>query len=190
MIRLFFVMIMLCSAAHAELSGVHLSDKSTIEADAVHPEVLNKADAVHVEIPVKLSTAKGTVLVEHVLEVNAPKDMIHTDPITVTTTVDKPTLNLNVAEKSVNAPLTFTANIPKEAVVCNITMSIDKEAFKDAVVIHGAEKGSITPTIQTNIPSWLIILTVFLGLGWIITKFRKHHKTRSINNESFWDFPF
>jgi hypothetical protein len=50
-----------------------------------------------------------------------------------------------------------------------------------AIVLSGVEQGGIQTDIQT--PWWAYLIFAVLGIGWLVTKFRRHTTKRTLTRE-------
>ena len=147
------------NAVHVEKDAVHVEkDALRIEKDALHVE----KDAVgHIE--------KGAVNVEQ-------------GAVSLQGTVQSGAVQLPMTVQTGAVQMPLTANVADGAVKFNLELKIEP----GAIVVRGVEQGAIQTQIET--PWWAYVIMAVLGVGWLITKFRKQTRSREISN--FWDIFF
>jgi hypothetical protein len=136
-----------------EKEAVHIEKEAVhVEKEAVHVE----KEAVHVEKDAIGHVEAGAFKVEQ-------------GAVSVTGTVQPGAFQfpMTVQEGAVQIPLT----VSEGAVKVNLALNV----AEGAIVIKGAEAGAIQTKIET--PWWAWLIMAALGVGWLITKFRRH-KTR------------
>lgn len=165
------------------LPGCKLAEKANIDENAIHTEIANVPNAVHVEKDA-MHVEREAVKIDKVVEVNIPPKAVNVEPITVSPSTNIAKDAVHVEAGALQAPITLSiapkainVEIPPKAVNVEITLKVEKEA----VVIHGAEAGAIQTKIET--PWWAWVVMGILGLLWVITKFRRHEHSRELGRE-------
>ena len=173
--------------------------QTEIRENAIHPEIANKADSVQVankENAVQIANKENAVHVEkdafHIekdavrVEPGAvghfEKDAVHVEPgaMSIQGTVQSGAVSLPMTVQTGAVQMPF--NIADGAVKFNLELKIEP----GAIVVRGVEQGAIQTQIET--PWWAYVIMAVLGVGWLITKFRKQTRSREISN--FWDIFF
>jgi hypothetical protein len=147
------------NAVHVERKAVH------VEKDALHVE----KDALHVEKDAVGHVEKGAVNVEK-------------GAISLTGTVQSGAVSLPVNVQSGAVQMPLTANVADGAVKFNLSVNV----AEGAIVVKGLEPGAIQTKFET--PWWAWVIMGLLGVGWLVTKFRKHTRSKEIS--SVWDVFF
>jgi hypothetical protein len=181
------------------LTSCEIQTRVAENKDSIHPEIANKADAVQV------ANKENAVHVEkeavHVEKdaLHVEKDALHVEKdavghiekgavnveqgaVSLQGTVQSGAVQLpvNVQTGAIQMPL--TANVADGAVKLNLELKIEP----GAIVVRGVEQGAIQTQIET--PWWAYVIMAVLGVGWLITKFRKHTRSKEIS--SVWDVFF
>jgi len=190
------------------LSGCKISSEIANKSDAVHLEVANKPDSVRVEPNSVGHVEPGAVVVEK-QAVHVEKDAIHVEKgafghvepgafkvepgaISVQGTMQQGAIQLPMTVQTGAVQMPLTTNVNEGAMKLNVSLNI----AEGAIVVKGAEAGAIQTMIET--PWWAYVIMGVLGIGWLITKFRKHKvESRSraldkpvVQEASFWDVLF
>jgi hypothetical protein len=179
--KLHFILLLVCFAAKAELSGQHVSDHGTgvdVKPNAVgHVE----SGAVQANVDVHPGAFTGSLTVEKGVEVNVPPGAVQVkvDPITITA----PPVTFNVSPEAVK----LTLIVPPEAVKVTLTVAdgavriepkVELKVEKGAVIMTGAETGAVQTNIE--VPWYWIVAGIGGPVGWLITKLRKPTVSRDI----------
>jgi len=157
------------------LSGCKIENRE----NSIHPEILNKEKSIVVDIsplPDSVGHIETNISVQpnaiHVEPINIPisgtinKDAFHVEPISISGKIDT---------GAVQIPVNFV--VPEGAVKINFTIS------EGAISIRGAEAGAVITQIE--VPVWSYVIMGILGIGWLITKLRRHPEVKSVRDIFF-----
>jgi hypothetical protein len=202
-----YLKIVIALAAMSLLAGCKIRSEVANKENAIHTEVANKENAVgHVE-PGAVVVEKDAVLVEkeavHVEPdaIHVEKDAFgHVEPGAVKVEPGAVSIQGTMQTGAVQLPMTvqtgavqmpLTTNVNDGAVKFNLELKV----AEGAIVIKGAEAGAIQTRIET--PWWAYIIMTVMGIGWLVTKFRKQRiSSKSLGQPhpsqegSFWDVLF
>jgi len=190
------------------ISGCSIQTRVAENADSIHPEIANKENAVQIANKENaVHVEKEAVKVEKDA-VHIEKDALHIekdavghiekgafnvekDALNLTGTVQSGAVQLPVNVQSGAVQMPLTTNVAEGSVKVNLSLNV----AEGAIVVKGLEPGAVQTKIEA--PWWSYIIMGLLGLGWLITKFRKHHKVYNINKDkemehkpSIWDILF
>ena len=185
------------------LAGCKIQTEVANRENAV--QIANKENAVHVEKDAVGHVDQGAVTVEkdavHVEKdaLHLEKDAVgHVEPgafkvepgaFNVTGTIQQGAIQLPMTVQQGAVQIRGIANVSEGAIKVNLVLNV----AEGAIVIKGAEAGAIQTKFETPWWGWLIMS--ILGVGWLITKFRKQTRSRSfaskeIQEASIWDIFF
>lgn len=160
------------------LAGCKL--QTEVREDAIHTELANVDGAVRVaNVPdavghVELSIAPDSVHMEpnsigHV-EVAKGAMTVEREAVMMSGVIHPGAIQLSTQPGTVQIPISTT--VSEGAVKVSLALTV----AEGAIVIKGLEPGAVQTTIST--PWWAWLIMGLLGLGWVITKFRRHAATR------------
>jgi len=148
-------------AINVEKDAVHIEkDAVHVEKEAIHIE----KDAMHVESDAVGHIEEGAVKIEQ-------------GAVNIQGTVQEGAVQLPMTVQSGAVQMPLTTNVAEGAVKVNLELKIEP----GAIVIKGVEPGGIQTQIET--PWWAWIIMGLLGIGWLITKFRKNNLSKEITRD-------
>lgn len=167
-------LILLCALCLHGCTGMQVDEDAVdVKPDAIHIE--SGAAQLHGEIQkdaVHLQVDKDAVQVHKVIEANVQKDAVHVEPVTISPTVNHPSMTISpkveVARGAVSPEAVhfeLKADVAEGAVKPAVTLTVQPGAF--VVNIRGAD---VAPGAFTQSPVTVAVLglvaIVFLVLFW------------------------
>lgn len=170
--------------------------QTEVRENAIHPEIANKENAIQIANKEKAVNVEPNAIhfEEHAVgHIESGAVKVDEGAIKLQGTIESGAFQGKIEAGAVQLPV----NVQEGAIKMPMTLNVDKEAIKvdlqlkiepGAIVISGVEKGGIQTQFMT--PWWAWVIMGVLGLGWLITKFRRNTRSREITEKSIWDVLF
>ena len=174
------------NAIHTELAnkeGAVQVKEGAVQFKDGAVQVANKENAVHVERE-SIHVEKDAMHVEDGAIGHFEKDAVHVEPgaLSIQGTVQPGAVHAPMTVQTGAIQMPLTTNVADGAVKLNLEFKIEP----GAIVVRGVEQGAV----QIETPWWAYVIMAVLGIGWMITKFRRHTSRSRGVEKSFWDIPF